>query len=184
MAIRTVYNNKRRRKSSVEEPIVLRQSVYIFVFKIIMVELVTDFLYTVARSPELYFNLPSQLEIELIPDYFVAFFILSLIRVAIILIIALYWLTTQYIVTKGEIIFRRGIFNVTEKEYSIAHIQEVICNQSYIGRLLNYGTLEIYSPSIRERMFFYQIPDPKMYEKIINAYLVEAEKVSYTPERK
>ena len=68
MATRTIYSDKEAKKNEVEEPIVLRQSVYIFVFKIFMVELVTDFLYTVARSPELYFNLPSQLEIELIPN--------------------------------------------------------------------------------------------------------------------
>jgi uncharacterized membrane protein YdbT with pleckstrin-like domain len=184
---KTVYSSKRGRRSSkksAEEPIILRQSVFVFVFKIFLVELLLDFLYVMARIPELYFNLSTQVESELVPDYFFVFVVLAFIRLFVVLIIALYWITTQYIVTKGEIIFRRGVLNVTEKMYSIAHIQEVICRQDYIGRLLNYGTLEIYSPSISERMYFYQIPDPKKYERIINSYLVESEKVSYTPERK
>lgn len=183
MEIKTVFRNKENNQNSNENPIILRQSIYIFIFKIVVVELLSDLIYSVIRIPELYFNISPQLKIELIPYYFLIFLLLGVLRVVIILYIALYWINTQYVVTKGEIIFKTGVINVKEKIYSIAHIQEVIYTENFIGRLFNFGTLEIYSPSIRENMFFYQIPDPKKYQEIINSYLIKSESVSYTPEK-
>lgn len=57
------------------------------------------------------------------------------------------WLTTQYVFTSRRIIVRRGLLTKQGRDMPLAKINNVSFQVGVIGRILNYGTLEIESAS-------------------------------------
>ena len=164
-----------------ENSVILHQSIFIIIFRIMTLELFFDFLYSLLRIPELYFNLSPVIKIELIPYYFVVFVFFSLVKMIILLVITLRWITVVYEIRKQEIIFKTGILKVHVNAYSCAHMQEVSYNQSLFGRILNYGSVEIYSPSIEGNIILKNIPAPRKYQSLIEKELIEEKSVGYKP---
>jgi len=176
----TVYMGANSRGGQ-ENLIVLHQSIFMLIVRIIVLELVVDFVYILLKLPDFYFDLSSRFKVELIPYYLTIFIVLSILKVIILLYVVLRWATTYYEIGKTEIKFRRGIFGIHLKTYSCAHMQEVNYAQSLIGRVFNYGTVEIYSPSIEDKILLQDIPDPKKYQQLIETELINTKSVGYKP---
>ena len=95
--------------------------------------------------------------------------------------IALEWATCSYQIYEDEIKFCYGIFSKNEKLFSTAHMHEVIKTQSFIGRLFNFGSLEIHSPAIKETIILSNIPEPRKYEELLDTRLSRSsENVTYS----
>ncbi len=58
-----------------------------------------------------------------------------------------HWWTTQYVFTNRRIIIRSGIISRTGRDMPLSKVNNVSFSVSVIGRILNYGTLEIDSAS-------------------------------------
>jgi uncharacterized membrane protein YdbT with pleckstrin-like domain len=57
------------------------------------------------------------------------------------------WLTTQYVFTNRRIITREGILTRNGRDMPLARVNNVSFEQSFMGRILNYGDLEVTSAS-------------------------------------
>ncbi len=57
------------------------------------------------------------------------------------------WLSTQYVFTSRRIIVRRGLLTKQGRDMPLAKVNNVSFEVGVIGRILNYGTLQIESAS-------------------------------------
>jgi uncharacterized membrane protein YdbT with pleckstrin-like domain len=57
------------------------------------------------------------------------------------------WMTTQYVFTSRRIIVRRGLITKQGRDVPLSKVNNVSFHISVLGRILNYGALEIESAS-------------------------------------
>lgn len=77
------------------------------------------------------------------------------------------WAQTMFIIRPKEIVIHRGIWRITENAYSTERIEEVDVDQSFLGRLFNYGTLRVYNPMLKMDLILPNIPDPHTYAEVV-----------------
>jgi len=70
------------------------------------------------------------------------------------------WYNEQYIVTNRRVMEIRGIINKRVSDSSLEKVNDVILEQSILGRLLNFGTVEIITGSDIGANFFKTIAGP------------------------
>lgn len=154
-----------------KEIVVIRQSVFFLISTIIGIELFFDILYISLRFIPIIFSLPSNMQ-EIINPYFIIIFItVNILKIICMLITACEWVATRYELREGEIRFKYGMIFTNEKIYLCTYTQEVICSQSFLGRIFNYGTIEIFNPVIKEVIYIDSVPNPHKYVEIIKSTL-------------
>jgi uncharacterized membrane protein YdbT with pleckstrin-like domain len=77
--------------------------------------------------------------------YFVL--VLNIIPIWMFLRVFLDWLNETYIVTNRRIIQTEGVINKSVIDSSLEKINDVVLSQSVLGRIMDYGTLEILTGS-------------------------------------
>ena len=77
------------------------------------------------------------------------------------------WVTTQFVVTGGRIISRRGVFAKTGMEIPLERINTVVFNQSFFERIVGAGDLGIESASTGGREQFEDIRRPAQVQREI-----------------
>lgn len=147
---------------SYSEP--LRQSVFVVVLKICLLQLLVGLMgiltvITLGWLIESRGLLTSLLGIASI--------IYQTLDAVILVTLILQWLHTSYIITPDEIIINRGIFNVQTTRYKTDSIVEVKVKQSFLGKLFNYGTLVFHDPSYDQDVIIVDIPQPHRWSEII-----------------
>jgi uncharacterized membrane protein YdbT with pleckstrin-like domain len=70
------------------------------------------------------------------------------------------WRNKQYIVTNRRVIQTLGIFNKNITDSSLEKVNDVKMAQSFLGRLFNFGTIEILTASELGVNIFHNIDDP------------------------
>lgn len=83
------------------------------------------------------------------------------------------WISTLYYVTAGHLMRQRGVLNTSETVFQLTDIESVAMNQSWLGRLFNFGDV-IISFSIaqqREKVLLYAINNPKRYEQLFSKFV-------------
>ena len=72
---------------------------------------------------------------------------LLLLLVALYLLFRAWWerFTTEYAVTDRRVIYKRGLVWRSTMEMNMDKVSSVDVRQSILGRLLNYGTVEVYA---------------------------------------
>jgi len=93
--------------------------------------------------------------------------VLQFINIFITLYIVLDWMYSYYIFRPHEVIYRKGIFIDQRTDYRFDHIEKIDIKQGYIAKMLNYGTIVVYSGSLKEDVAFYDVPMPHRYSSII-----------------
>jgi uncharacterized membrane protein YdbT with pleckstrin-like domain len=83
------------------------------------------------------------------------------------------WISTLYYVNGGHLIRQRGVLNTKETVYQLTDIEEVVMNQSWLGRLLNFGDITITFLVARQRedLVLYAINNPRMYEELFSKFV-------------
>ncbi|HYK09016.1 MAG TPA: PH domain-containing protein [Candidatus Eisenbacteria bacterium] len=175
---------KAQNSSPPMQPIVLRRSVYFLIFALLGIEVFFDLIYGGLRFLLMYAHL-SQFFTSLTVDsfYFEILVILNLCKIVFMLVTALEWISFTYVITDKEIISRFGILNHKEKVYLCSNIQEVMFTQSMVGKLFNYGTIELHNPTFDEIVYLDSVPNPKKYADIIRGNLPTEKKRTYIPIR-
>ena len=69
------------------------------------------------------------------------------------------WLTTEYIFTDRRIIVRRGMLSKQGRDMPLEKINSVSFEVPFLGRSLNYGTLELQSASDHGDLVIRDVPD-------------------------
>jgi uncharacterized membrane protein YdbT with pleckstrin-like domain len=73
--------------------------------------------------------------------------LLLVLTLGFLFITCLQWWNEQYIVTNRRIVQMDGVLNKHVIDSSLEKVNDVVLDQSYLGRLLDYGNLEILTAS-------------------------------------
>lgn len=69
------------------------------------------------------------------------------------------WLTTQYVFTDRRIILRRGLITKQGRDVPLSKVNNVSFNQSVLGRMFNFGELQIESANTDGSLFIEDVPN-------------------------
>ena len=84
--------------------------------------------------------------------------------------ISLDWLNERYIITNRRVIEVRGIINKHVRDSALEKVNDVDMNQSIVGRLLGYGTVQIITGSDIGVNMFRRISNPVRFKReMLNA---------------
>lgn len=101
---------------------------------------------------------------------------IKIIICAVVLIAALWWAFSiyggrQYVVTTHRLIFKRGIINRNSFELLLRKCEGIQVDQTILGRLLNYGTVNVTTGEATNRYKYISHPlkfSTKIHEQIFN----------------
>ncbi len=79
--------------------------------------------------------------------------------------IVLDWLNERYIITNRRVMEVRGIINKNVRDSALEKVNDVELNQSIVGRLLGYGTVEIITGSDIGVNEFHRISNPVRFKR-------------------
>ena len=88
--------------------------------------------------------------------------------------VVLDWLNEYYEIRSDRFIHRKGIFSRKDEEYPFVNIESVKLSQGFIGRLFNYGTLELFEFKPIKYRTMYLIHNPARYLHILESLMPEA----------
>jgi uncharacterized membrane protein YdbT with pleckstrin-like domain len=74
------------------------------------------------------------------------------------------WHNAQYLVTNRRVMEIRGVINKRVSDSSLEKVNDVVLTQSILGRLLNYGTVEIITGSDIGVNFFRHMAQPVRFK--------------------
>ncbi|NWG21244.1 MAG: PH domain-containing protein [Chloroflexi bacterium] len=78
------------------------------------------------------------------------------------------WSNEQYVITDQRVILLRGIFNIEAIDSSLEKINEVELRQSWLGRLFNFGDIEIITGSESGISRFRSLARPLDFKRAMN----------------
>lgn len=78
------------------------------------------------------------------------------------------WSNERCVVTDRRVILLHGIFNTTAIDIPVEKINEVELRQSWIGRLLNFGDIEIITASESGVSQCHSLADPQGFKRAMN----------------
>jgi uncharacterized membrane protein YdbT with pleckstrin-like domain len=78
-----------------------------------------------------------------------------------------WWRNKVYIVTNLRVLKLEGLMSKSHRDASLDKINDLVMNQSVLGRLLNYGDVQILTANEASGMTFHQLHDPVAFKRQI-----------------
>jgi uncharacterized membrane protein YdbT with pleckstrin-like domain len=94
-------------------------------------------------------------------------FIVMLLPIATMIRDILDWTNRQYVVTNRRVIQISGIFNKNVVDSSLEKVNDLRMSQSAMGRIFDYGDVEIMTASELQMNRFKQIEDPVSFQTVL-----------------
>lgn len=109
---------------------------------------------------------------------FVIFILLQLIFTVFIL---LEWSSEAYIIHPNKLEHKTGIFSKKTRSYSLRDIRSASIVEGVIGKLFNYGSITLHSPTLDENIVLYNIMSPSLALQVIekNSSLLNNTQIVY-----
>lgn len=141
---------------------IIRHSHIVLVSKLFAIQILLVFLYLVVRLPKiaLFSRLDNSQNIVLNYISLGYFMVLSLIELILVLKVTLDWANNIYEIRDDSIIHRQGIFTLKEDVYTLRNLGSATLHQSFMGKLLNYGTITISSPILKHEFHLLNVHNP------------------------
>jgi len=154
----------RSKESEVEEAelgkIILRESVALVIIRLTLTEVLFGFFLLLLSI--FYENISSYLNnTDLSILYFIVLTGVFLINSGVVALIALRWAAEHTEISKEGVVKHSGILHKKEQKYACNFVEGATLNQSFLGLLLNYGTIELYDPALKEQVYLLNIANPK-----------------------
>lgn len=148
----------------------IRESITILLLKLITLDLITA-LFTIAFFTLVSFS-PTASISEKILSYNVFFFlILGFLKISLGIYIVLLWLNEYYEITPTAIIHKRGIIYRHTQRYELEYVRTIKLYQGLLGKILNFGTIELHDIRRNKRVEMYLIHNPHRYVRILEQLL-------------
>jgi uncharacterized membrane protein YdbT with pleckstrin-like domain len=150
--------------------ITIRGSITLLILRVLFTELIFEFSYIIWRFliDLNLFEVSNETQLVINSFSVILFLVLvTVIQTAIIIYIILDWANRYYEFNSDEIVFKSGVASKQERSYPYRDIQSVRLKQGILGRLLNFGTIEVFIPTLGYDLHFTEIPNPREFVKII-----------------
>ena len=145
----------------------IRHSISVLLIKLVVIDfmiaaLLISFYFALVRGEEI-------VNIALTHTYLflVVFGILGIIKILTTSYVVLQWLYEYYEITPDEIVHKNGIIFKKIEKYRFDNIRAISLSESFIGELLNFGTITLYDIRMQKYLDMYLIHNPKRYYKVI-----------------
>lgn len=143
----------------------IRKGAMVLVFQIILILfilMISQFLISIfislfitpAGSDDIYLITIIQMFVALI------FFVLAIF-------VSLQWKNDYYEILKDGIVHKSGVIFKRELAYSCSNIESVQLYQGLLGNLFGYGTIELYDPALKKKIYLINISSPQRYIKLL-----------------
>lgn len=144
----------------------LRQSTSLLILKIFFVE----FLLAVLHSSVKFVLIDSAWITEIEPSFILSsglFLFFQLLNFYFIITIVIAWAQESYSLKATEVVVQNGIFSKQVNTYELANLQSIKLEQGLLGRMLNYGTVRLYDPTLQYDIYLKNISNPSYYIELI-----------------
>lgn len=139
---------------------IFRESVALIVVRLIFTEAI--FGLSLALLSILYSYLSLYINTIPLPSlYIIALIGAFLINLGIVVMIVLKWNSEYTEVSQAGVICHSGILYRKEQKYACNFVEATKLEQSFLGVLLDYGTIELYDPALKEQVYLLNITNPK-----------------------
>ena len=90
---------------------------------------------------------------------------LAVFAVSLLWLIVVYirWRSRGFTVTDRRVLLDTGVFSRSSKVIALDRVQDISTNQSIVGRMLNYGRIEIDSAGVGGAEILNSIPNPQKF---------------------
>ncbi|MDP2642740.1 MAG: PH domain-containing protein [Candidatus Peregrinibacteria bacterium] len=148
----------------------VRAHMAVLIGRIIMAEVVLAFVGVLLSLP-MFTSDESTLDFE--TNFYVRVIFLGL-SLIIFIYFLLSWNYEYYIVSPHGVSSNSGIIVRKAQSIDIPAVRSVLINQSFLGRILNYGTLTLESPLLKDFFLLKNLPNPFRHATLIEKARLEA----------
>ena len=92
---------------------------------------------------------------------------LSILKVIVMFSIVLSWMNNYYEVLPGVLILKKGVFRTISTTFSLSNIEFQRVDQGFLGKIFNFGTIEIFNPLLKQTFWLTNVPFPHRQLKVI-----------------
>jgi uncharacterized membrane protein YdbT with pleckstrin-like domain len=93
--------------------------------------------------------------------------VVALVLGALLLARYVWWRNKVYVVTNLRVLKLEGLLSKSHRDASLDKINDLVMNQSILGRLLNYGDVQILTANEASGMTFHMLQDPVAFKRQI-----------------
>lgn len=162
-------NTTRTGKSKMGK-LIVRESIVLIIIRLIVTEGIFGLSLFLFNILSLYLN--SYINTMYLSGvYFVLLIGGLLFNLGIIILIVLKWKSEYAEISQEGVVKHSGILNRKEQTYACNFVEGAKLDQSFLGVLFNYGTIELYDPAQKEQVYLSNIASPKKYSKIIQSVI-------------
>ena len=170
MKVRLFDNRKEESEQEMPEKLsslIIRRSPVVLAMQIVGFQILFFFLYFVLRLPSIIFDMTKEIGDVFNTAYTMLFVILALFQLYFTIVSIVSWMNDFYEIKSGEVMRKTGIFRRREQTFSLKNIEVIDLYQGFLGKMLEYGTIRLFSPFANTEFYFYHIPDPKKYIEVL-----------------
>ncbi len=153
----------------------IRQSISILISKLIFIDLiatliVVGFYFSLAQGEQFLNN------ISLHTQFFISsLFVIGILKVLAGCYVVLKWLNEYYEITPEYIAHKKGIVFRKQENYRLDLVRNISVADSFLGEILNFGTITLYDIRLNKYLDMYLIHNPRRYAKVLKQLLPDLE---------
>ena len=102
----------------------------------------------------------------------IAFFVIILIDVIYIIWQLVGWYSMEYTLTESKIVIKSGVLSTKKNYMPYTTIQDINTSQGILGRMVNVGSVSLYSAYDNNQMELKNVSNPSEVEEIIFSRLI------------
>lgn len=141
--------------------IVIHKSPVLLAFKIIILEILIEFVYLVVIGIAQLLGDQLGYELRLVSP--LTQLLLLPVQIGVLLFMLTKWSSETYEIQSEELVMKYGVLKRTEKAYPYRNMQSVIVRQSLVERLVGAGTVSVFVPTLGTDLMFTEVPNPKEF---------------------
>jgi len=171
----SVFDREEKKKSFPISHVNVRSSIVFLVSKLLALDLIATLIALVFFGVISVDVIPSATKIMLVSNNVWYFVVLAIVKIILTFYLILQWLNEYYEITPNEIIYRRGIIWRKEDVYDFVHIRSIGIHQSFLGRIFNFGTLEVFDRGVYKYYYLRFIHNPRRYFELLHTLVPDAD---------
>lgn len=167
-----VGNNGTNHEAEIEkakrtsEKIILREGFILIILRFIVTEAI--FILALFIISILFYYLSAYINTASLSIlYLIILAIWFLTNISLVASIYLKWNSEYTEVSAEGVVKHSGILHRKEQKYACNFIEGAKVEQSFLGLLFNYGTIELYDPALKDQVYLLNISNPKKANKTI-----------------
>jgi len=155
----------------VVEPI--RRNIVILGIRMFLVIFLADTLYAGLLMVMAFGYLPSEWSISYVVLLWIVHTVKNILLTYLLISLVIGWISTLYFVAAGHLIRQRGVLHIKESVFQLTDIESVMLNQSWLGRIFDFGdvTITFVVARQREEVILYAINHPQRYEQLFSQFV-------------